>query len=192
MEQDMELIFADPYYDSEEYESGRYVAELKEALTEFDSNVEVFEADIGRGADWPVALVTLFQSIDWPTVVASVGPISVYFLGERIKKNGEAWLEMARGLKRLLSKCRPTRIDEKAALLIVIDELFELEVNLKQAEISIQVITLVTISHGTRSLDRRPEAVYVITVGLVGESYLYAVESNGNVALSKHHAEPRL
>ena len=106
----MELIFADPYYDSEEEESGRFIAELKEALVEFDQNVEVIESDIGRGADWPVALVELFQSIDWPTVASTVGPISLYFLGERIKKNGEAWLEMARGLKRLLSKHRPSRI----------------------------------------------------------------------------------
>ena len=188
----MELIFADPYYDSEEEESGRFISELKEALVEFDQNVEVIESDIGRGADWPVALVELFQSIDWPTVASTVGPISLYFLGERIKKNGEAWLEMARGLKRLLSKHRPSRIDEKAALLIVIEELAGQGVALTQAEISVQVITQVTITHGKKTLDRRPEAVYVVTVGLDGESYLFAVESNGNVALSKRFAEPTL
>jgi len=188
----VELIFSDPYYDSEEEKSGRYVAELKGVLSEFDQNVKVIEADIGRGADWPVALVELFHSIDWPTVASTAGPISLYFLGERIKKNGEAWLEMARGLKRLLAKHRPTRIDEKAALLIVIEELAGKGVALTQAEISVQVITQVTISHGKRLLDRRPEAVYTITVGLDGESYLFAIESNGDVALSKHFAAPRL
>jgi hypothetical protein len=188
----MELIFADPYYDSDEAASGRFVAELKAALAEFDQNVEVIEADIGRGADWPVALVELFQSVDWPTVASTVGPISLYFLGERIKKNGEAWLEMARGLKRLLSKHRPSRIDEKAALLIVIEKLAGQGVPLTHAEISVQVITQVTIPHGKRTLDRRPEAVYIISVGLDGESYLFAVESNGDVALSKYFAEPRL
>ena len=188
----MELIFADPYYGSEEESSGRFVAELKEALAEFDPNVDVVEADIGRGADWPVALATLFQSIDWPIVASTVGPISLFFLGERIKKNGEAWIEMARGLKLLLDKIRPTRIDEKAALLIVINDLAEREVDITQAEVSVQVLTLVTISHGRRSLDKRPEAVYTITVGLGGESYLFAIESNGNLALSKRFSEPRL
>jgi len=188
----MELIFADPYYDSKEEESGRFVAELKGALAEFDQNAEVIEADIGRGADWPVALVELFQSIDWPGVASTAGPISLYFLGERIKKNGEAWTEMARGLKRLLSKHRPTRIDEKAALLIVIEELAAQGVALTRAEISVQVIVQMTVPHGKRILDRRPAAVYVVTVGFDGESYLFAVESNGNVALSKHFSEPRL
>ena len=188
----MELIYADPYYDSEEEGSGRFVAELKRALAEFDPNMEVIEADIGCGADWPVALVTLFQSIDWPMVASTAGPISVYFLGERIKKNGEAWLAMAEGLKRLLGKHRPIRIDEKAALLIVIEELAGRGIALTQAEISVQVIKQITIPHGKRTLDRRPEAVYVVTVGLEGESYLFAVESDGNVVLSKHFAEPRL
>ena len=188
----MELIFADPYYDSDEEESGRYVAELRGALLEFDQNVEVVEADIGRGADCPVALVELFQSIDWPKVASTAGPISLYFLGERVKKNGEAWLEMARALKRLVTKHRPTRIDEQAALLIVIEKLAGEGVALTRAEISVQVITQVTILHGKRALDRRPEAVYIVTVGLDGESYLFAIESNGNVALSKHFAEPRL
>ena len=188
----MELIFADPYYDSEEEELGRFAEELQEILQDFDQNVEVIDADIGRGADWPVALVEIFYSIDWPRVASTVGPISIYFLGDRIKKNGEAWFEMARGLKRLLSQHRPTRIDEKAALLIVIEELAGQGVALEQAEISVQVITQVTIPHGKRILDRRPEAIYVVTVGLVGESYLFTVEANGNVALSKHFAEPRL
>ena len=125
-------------------------------------------------------------------MASTVGPISLYFLGERVKNNGEAWLEMARGLKRLLGKHRPTRIDEKAALLIVIEELAGQGVALTQAEISVQVITQVTIPHGKRTLDRRPEAVYVVAVGIDGESYLFAVESNGNVAMSKHFSEPRL
>jgi hypothetical protein len=189
----MELIFADPYYDSwEEWEPDRFVAELKRDLEEFDQNVVVIRADIGRGADWPVVLVELFHSIDGPKVAAAAGPISLYFLGDRIKKNGEAWLEMARMLKRIFSKRRPTRIDEKVALFMVIEELAAQGVPITQAEISVQVIPLVTIPYGKRTLDRRPEAVYVVTVGLDGRSYLFAVESNGNVACSMHFAEPML
>jgi len=189
----MELIFTDPHYDDyHNGSSGRLVSKLKGALAEFDQNVGVIEADIGRGADWPVALVELFQSMDWPTAASTVGPISLYFLGERIKKNGEAWLEMARALKRLLRKHHPSRIDEKAALLIVIEQLAEQSVDITKAEISVQVITQVTLPHGKRTLDRRPEAVYILTVGLDGESYLFAVESNGCVALSKHFSEPMI
>lgn len=137
MERGIELIFADPYYDSEMEELDRFVAELKEALAEFDHDVMVFEADIGRGADRPVTLPELFQSIDWPTAASTVGPISLYFLGEKIKKNGEAWLQMASGLKRLVLKHRPTRIDEKAALLIAIASLADQGVAITQAEISV-------------------------------------------------------
>lgn len=186
----MDLIFSDPYYDSGEYQPGRFARELSSELAETDPHVKVVETDIGRGADWPVALVTLFQSIDWPTVASAAAPITVYFLGERIKKNGEAWLEMARALKRLLRRRRPARIDEKAALLIVLEELTEQGVTLTDATISLQVIEHVAFPRGKGILDKRPDAVYLIGVALTGESYVYAVEAEGNVAWKKRFADP--
>lgn len=188
----MELVFADPYYDSKEEEAGRFVAELTGALEEFDQNVEVIEADIGHGADWPVALVKLFESIDWPVVASAAGPISLYFLGERIKKNGEAWLEMARRLKRIFAEHQPTRIDEQAGLLMVVEELAQKGIDLAKVEISVQVLIQVEIPHGQSLLDKRPEAVYVVTVVLDGQSWVYAVDSHGDVTMRAHFAEPRL
>ena len=169
----MELIFADPYYDTRDEETGRFVAELAGALEEFDQNAEVIEADIGLGADWPVALVKLFQPIAWPVVAFTAGPISFYFLGEKIKKNGEAWIEMARRLKRLFAKRQPARIDEQAALLIVLQELTQKGIGLGRSEVSVQVVMQGTIPHGLSSLDSRPEAVYVVTVVLDGESWVW-------------------
>lgn len=189
----MELIYSDPYYGSGEEEPGRFARELRAELATLDSAVHVREADIGRGADWPVVLVELFGSIDWPAVASVVaGPVAVFFLGEKIQKNTRAWLDMARRPKQLLAKRPVTRIDEQAALLLTLDELCDENVKLDRVEISVQVVELVTLASGKGTLDKRPEAVYLITVVSAGETRLFAIESNGNVAFKRRFAEPRL
>jgi hypothetical protein len=188
----VELIFADPYYDSPEEESGRFARELRAELAAFDPSVEVVEADIGRGADWPVVLAELFRTIDWPSVASTAGPIAVFFLGEKIQRNSRAWLEMAGQLKQLLIRRPATRIDEKAALLLVIDQLSNEKVSLSNVEVSVQVVEHVTLASGRGTLDKRSEAVYVIAVCGTGESRLFVVEADGTVALQSRYAERRL
>lgn len=115
----MELIFSDPYYDSDAWEEGKYAIELTNQLSEFDENVEVIDTDIGQGADWPVVLAKIFSDVDWSILLtaAGAGAGGFFLLGEKINKNIDAWIEIGGKFKKLIEKCKPTRIDENGALL---------------------------------------------------------------------------
>ena len=177
----MELIFSDPYYDTDAWEEGKYCAELAGTLAEFDEGVVAAETDIGHGADLPAVLVKIFTSVDWSSFLTVAAPGGLFLLGERINKNLDAWIEIARKFKRLLEKFQPTRIDENGALLLVLQEIFELKVDVQDISASVQVVEFTPVPWGKGTLDKRPDALYLVTTRIPGKVYVTGVKSNARI-----------
>lgn len=177
----MELIFADQYYDTAEWEEGRFSNDLASQLAEFDKNVKTTDADIGHGASWPVVLVEIFKSVDWSTFLPVAGAGGLFLLGDQINKGIDGWIEIGKKVKKITEKYRPTRIDENAATLQVINELYEQELPLENLEISTQIVEFTTISWGKSKLYKRPDALYIITARLPDTVYIYGIKSDGKV-----------
>jgi hypothetical protein len=77
---------------------------IKPNLDLIDAEYVIQETNIGTGADWIVYLITFS---------------SLFFLGEKIDKNLDAWIKIAKKLKKAFKKLSVIFIDEKAAKLLV-------------------------------------------------------------------------
>lgn len=186
----MELIFADEYYDSPDFkEEGAFSKDLKNELVEFDSQLETIDGDIGHGADLPVVLIELFKEIDWNSVF-KVGTIpTVFFLGKKINENIDAWIEISKKLKKLFEKKQPTRIDEKAALLIVLQDMLENNHDLKDSEISLRVHSYDGGFDINKSLINRPDTLYVYDIHTSDSFLIYGVKSDGKVSFKHQYGK---
>lgn len=178
----MELIFNDPYYDSaEEWEEGKYAKELAVELSEFDETIIAVDTSIGLGADWPVVLVKIFNNVDWASFLTIAGPSGLFLLGDKINKNIDAWLEIGKKLKKLAKKLQPTRIDENAATLMALNDILENTGKKIDFSVSLEIIEFKLVPPGKSKLDKRPDALYLITVRIPGKVFVYGIKSNGNI-----------
>ncbi len=181
----MELIFSDRYYDSAEWEEGKYAKELATELSEVDQNVKTATADIGHGADWPVVLVQIFNNIDWGSFLAVAGPSGLFLLGDQINRNLDGWIEIGKKFKRLVEKFHPTRIDENAATLMALNDVVENAGKPIEFSASLQIVEFTPLPRGKGKLDKRPDALYLITVRIPNKVFVYGVKSNGKMVF-KH------
>ncbi|MDP8239243.1 MAG: hypothetical protein P9X24_09140 [Candidatus Hatepunaea meridiana] len=176
----MQLIFSDPYYDSSEWQEDKFLNELNGNLQEFDEQLVAQNADIGHGADWPCVLVELFNDVDWKTIVGA-SAVSIFLLGDKINKNLEAWEMIFRKFSVLISKFKPTRIDEQAAICMVVCKLKEKGVEISNIEIALQVIPFTPGAvQGRSKLEETPDALYVISAKFDDKAYVFGIKSNGN------------
>ncbi|WP_414932267.1 hypothetical protein [Vibrio europaeus] len=181
----MQLIFGDPYYDSEDWNENQYLNELETWLREYDENLLLHHVDIGHGADFPAILVEFFDSLDWKVVSAS-SVAGVFMLGEKINKNLDAWISIGKKLSSLIEKCKPTRVSEDAAICWVLNELVSQDVTLQEIDIRLQMIEF---SKGPRKsnlkLETNPDCLYIITVQTTGKVFVYGLKSNLKVEFTK-------
>lgn len=181
----MELIFADEYYDSPDFKQGAFSKFLKNELIEFDSQLETIDGNIGHGADWPVVLIDLFREVDWNSIL-KIGTIpTVFFLGKKINENLDAWLEISKKLKKLFEKKKPTRIDEKAALLIVLQDITDNKQELSDLEITLRVHSYDGNFDINKKLINRPDSLYVFDILTTEVFFIYGVKSDGKISF-KH------
>ncbi|MBB4034147.1 hypothetical protein GGR21_000032 [Dysgonomonas hofstadii] len=113
----MELIFIPKDISSEELMNSPFTEiqskELKNInriLSEIDNEYSLKTANIGKGADF-----NLFHAI--------VLSASIFFMGDKIDKNIEAWGKIGEKIKRLLTKTKIAYFDVDIALSIAIDYL---------------------------------------------------------------------
>lgn len=177
----MQLIFADPYYDSEEWIEHKHENELKDALSEFDSSLSVTDANIGHGADWPGALVDIFNSLDWKAVTgASVA--GMFLLGDKINKNIDAWLSIFDKFSKLISKFKPTRIDEQAALALTLNSVVKKGYDLSSIKVGMQIVPFTEGAvKSQKKLESNPDALYVVNIKVHYKAFVFGVKSNGNI-----------
>ena len=171
----LEVLFPDAYYDSEREEED-YSPELRALLSEFDEGARVYRANTGHGADFPSFIVQLFQDIDWKTLAAgSAG--GLFLLGEKIEKNLDAWLRLASRFRKLVAKVKPMRIDEYGATLCVLDKLRGAQKVEGSFRVTVQIIVAQPGPCGHFRLDRRPDAVYIVTVETGTRIHIVGVKS---------------
>ena len=187
----MELLIADKYYDSDSYEAGRYTEELKILLQAVDPDVSTAETNIGHGADFPTILVQLFKGLDITTLLTAGGLGAIVLGGEKISKSIGGWVEAAKKLNKLYEQICPTRIDESAALLLAIDDLHTRKFNLTAENlinISTQVIELAPVACGQGTLGHRPDCVYVFTIKLAEQVFIYGIRSDSTIDFIKEYS----
>ena len=180
----MEILFTDPYYDSQTPEKD-YSQELIEHLSPYDTEVVINKTDVGHGADCPAYLVQIFSTVDWSTFLTASGAGATFLLGKKIKENIEAWLEIARKVQGLIGKLAPYRVDENAATLLAMGELQDRALLQCNIEISVQLIEYSAVPWGKFKLDKRPDALYVITVKTGERAHIYGIKSNAQIVF-KH------
>ncbi|ELP2658878.1 hypothetical protein R1U56_004519 [Vibrio parahaemolyticus] len=181
----MQLIFGDPYYDSDNWDENQYLDELEGWLREYDESLQLHHVDTGHGADFPAVLVEFFDSLDWKVVSAS-SVAGVFMLGDKINKNLEAWISIGKKLSSLIEKCNPTRVSEDAAICWVINELSSQDVPLQDLDVRLQVVQF---SKGPRKsnlkLEANPDCLYIITVQTSNKVFVYGLKSNLKVEFKK-------
>jgi len=111
----VELIIPDPTYGSENGDHEGFVAALRRELCRIRTDAEIREVNIGRGADLPAVLVVL---------------LGLYFLGEKIEKNLDAWVSLAKKFSSVLRgvtrRFGSFRTCPKGASLLAIDHIVRL------------------------------------------------------------------
>lgn len=175
----MELLFGDPYYDSKDWDPRQYATELAEVIADVDPNVRTVETNVGHGADFPSVLVEFLVGLDWSAILGPVTAGILFFQGKRINENLDGWIDIAKKIKSLIKRLTPTRLDEKAAVLLVLDRLAEAGEDLGDLEISTNVIVLLPGPTGEGTLDKRPDAVYSISVEARLKAWLFVIKSDG-------------
>jgi hypothetical protein len=107
----MDLIIPDPGYDHPDVDGEAALAETERAARELFPEVDRRSANIGRGADFPVEILTLG---------------GLFFLGEHIKNNLDAWLNLGKRFKRFIERQTATRrLDPIGADLVLLGKLQE-------------------------------------------------------------------
>jgi len=181
----MDLIFIDPTYDNPNFIQGEFCRKLKKEFIEFDNNLIASEGDIGHGADWPVVLIELFKDVDWSSIF-KIGAIpGIFLLGKKINDNLDGWFEISKKLKQLFKKQFPDRIDEKAALLIILEDILDTEGQIENIDITLKIHSYDNNLDVNDKLTNRPDSLYIYHIATKKAFYIYGLMSNGSISF-KH------
>lgn len=142
-------------------------------MAQFDSNSMIAERNIGHGADWSVLLVTLG---------------GVFLLGEKIQKNLDAWLSIAKRVSQLFEWLKAwyglARIDESGALAIAINDTLSFFKTITALQLeNIQTISFTPVEwNPSDRLDGKPDALYLVALRVNNEEIIvYGIKSKGEV-----------
>lgn len=176
----MQLIFSDPYYDSEGWREDKFLNELTAELSSIDPSVRAFHAQLGRAADWPVVLVELFRDLDWSILLTAAGAGGFFMSGDKVNKSIDGWISVARKLRSVITRLKPVRIDERAAVLQVLTDIDdELARNLTSLTVRVEEFT--PTPWNEHELSKRPDALYIVTTRTESTLHVYGITSSGKV-----------
>jgi len=172
----MEIIVIDPTYDHPNRDREKFIEDLKNYVLGLSNDVQLNDTDIGRAASLPGVLLIIG---------------GLFFLGDKINKNLEAWTSLAKKFKMFLVKIGREfggyRIDETGATLLAIERIL----NLEQGSISSiekicgNILTIYPLM--VRELDglnKKPDALYV-QIFKVNENsvYIFGIKSKGLIEI---------
>lgn len=176
----MELAVADPGYDHPDVDGNAALAETERAARELFPEVARRSANIGAGADFPVEILTLG---------------GLFFLGDQIKKNLDAWLDLAKRFARFLQRHGVGyRLDPVGADLIVLDEILQRfpEVASVDRLFETEVVARELRFNPDGSLERTPERLYVRGFRVNGRSVVIAGLGSSGVLAFWHQYDDEL
>jgi hypothetical protein len=168
----MELIITPSLDEHECLEEARF-HELEAILGELDKHHAVTETNIGHGADWTVLLVMLG---------------GIFLFGEKIQKNLDAWISLAKRavglLKRLSQNFRVVRVDASGAVALAIDDLlsrYSIITSLQLDNPQTVLFTPVPWNPSGR-LDSQPDTMFLLTFRVNAEDVvIYGVKSKDTI-----------
>lgn len=178
----MEIIFNDQSYDSTIIEK-EFIKEFEKDIKEFDKNVKWKNADIGRGADWPVILAIYSAVVSTMTAI----PLLLDF-AKKFKKH----------FSKIEDKYGKLRISEDCAGLLALNYISENERNINKIDNILKKIIAIdppARSQKTGYLDDNPDSYYVSIYHVIlgdenkfGEFsekyYHFIIKSDGRFELS--------
>ena len=175
----MQFIFSDLYYDSSKWDEQKYLNEIKKNISSIDTSLTVETVNIGHGADWPGVLVDLFNVVDWKILTG--GSITgLFFLGDRINKNIDAWIAIIDKVSQFISKFKPTRIDEQAALALSLNKIVQKGYKLSSLQLKLLIVPFADSPVQSEiKLEATPDALYIITLKTHDKVYVFGIKSNG-------------
>ena len=172
----MQLLIPDRTYSDFEGEPEEWFAELRSVLDSYEEPYSTEHADIGPGADLPMVLA----------IFSGLG--TIFMLGEKIEKNIDAWMSIARRFVAFVTRLRQrfgsTRIDADGAGLLALTEIISTYGPIRSISKVAEVTVSITPFSGrdpTR-LDCRYDALYIQTFEVDGEhTYVCGIKSSGGV-----------
>ena len=178
----MEIIFNDQSYEGQISEK-EFIKEFEKDIKEFDKNAKWKNADIGRGADWPVILAI------YSSVLATITAISLLLAFAKKFKNHFLKVEYKYG--RL-------RISEDCAGLLALNYISENESNISKIDNILKKnisIDPPARSKKTGSLDDNPDSYYFLIYNIVLDDkndfgdysekiYYFIIRSDGKFELN--------
>ena len=96
-------------------------------------------------------------------------------------------MRWGRGFSASSGGSKPTRIDEKAAVLLVLNSIVETGIELDQLALSVQVVQLMPGPAGVGTLDKRPDAIYLVTASTEKAVRVTIIKSDGKVLYSRDY-----
>lgn len=169
----MEVLVNAPLDESNDRVDSARVKEIEVRLQEIDPQYSIENTSIGHGADWPVLLLAL---------------AGIFLLGEKIEKNLNAWVSLAKRVAGLIGwlseRFGAVRVDESGALALAIEDL-----TTQRNEISSlllehrQTIVFTPVPWNKLGrLDNHPDALYVLSFRVnEQEVFIYGIKSKGIV-----------
>ena len=187
MSNKLEILVNEPALMNRKLDKKNDIKKFKNDLEEINKTYVIKSTNIGAGADWPLILITISTLS------------TLFFLGDKINKNLEAWIKLSKKFKKLLNKIRRRGffIDSNGATLIALNDL------LKKAKVieSIELVKNVELSnYPVKSffLDKRPtERIdskpyrFFIKIFLVNKNlfHIYGIKSDGKIKLYKQFSD---
>ena len=148
--------------------------QLENELKDISSSIEIKSENIGAGADWIVVIVSI---------------AGIFFLGEKINKNLEAWISLSKRFISLLKQTKASFIDSSGAKLIAIEKILKNEKYIDSieevafTEINLQDLTRsFTDGRKPTELRSKPLCYYSMIFRVNGFAYyMLGIKSNGEV-----------
>jgi len=107
---------------------------------------------------------------------------TIFLSGKRINENLKGWLDIAKKVRRLFQKQPPTRIDEQATFLLVLEELSEKGELLGDAVSAfVQILEFTPVPSAKGTLGKRPDALYIVSVKTSEGLHIYGIKSSMKV-----------
>lgn len=169
----MQILITDPRYDGFKTPSLPLYEELEQELLKIHKEVDLIDSNIGHGADWPIILATFS---------------ALYFLGEKIEKNLNAWISLSKKFYAFLNWTKKNigkfRVDEKGAILIAIQDILNSQKELEFLKI-LKLETIIFSNHPQipkERLDSTPDSLYIIALEITGgRIVIYGIKSKGSI-----------
>jgi len=161
-------------YSLDEIESDE-LENIKQDLSELDSNFQIQEKNFGVGADWIMLLAILN------------GLTTVFLLGDKINTGIDGWVKIGKRIKNIFSKSDRAYVDLDAAKLLGIEYLAEkMDIEsikvVMQSEVAIKNLSDMLTDRDSEDFIAKPYSLYLLTIEINDHLLItLGIQSDGKI-----------